>query len=239
MKEVSQLTGISVRTLHYYDSIDLLKPTKVSDAGYRLYDNYSLNRLQTILIYRELQFSLMDIKKILDNPDFDFDDALKEQIHLLELQQKHTKELISLAHKIKNEGVNTMDFKVFDNEEFTNYASEVKEKWGHTPQYKEFQQINKKRNDEDRKEVNKEFMDIFTQLGALKHLPAKEEKVQDSIKALQMFITENYYNCTNEVLKGLGQMYVQDERFKKNIDKAGGEGTAEFVSQAIAVYCSK
>ena len=73
----------------------------------------------------------------------------------------------------------------------------------------------------------------------MKHLPVEDEKVQEKIKLLKEFITENYYTCTNEILYLLGQMYVNDERFKKNIDNAGGEGTAKFVYEAISVYCSK
>ena len=104
VKEISEITGISKRTLHYYDSINLLKPTKVTEAKYRLYDETALNRLQNILIYRELNFSLKDIKKILDNPNFDYNRALIEQIKLLELQKEHIEEIISLAHKIQKNG---------------------------------------------------------------------------------------------------------------------------------------
>ncbi len=86
--EVSSLTGVSVRTLHYYDEIGLLKPTFVSDNLYRYYDDEALSRLQSILLFRELQFSLNDIKRILDSPEYDVGEALSEQIHLLELQRR-------------------------------------------------------------------------------------------------------------------------------------------------------
>lgn len=130
-----------------------------------------------------------------------------------------------------------MDFKVFDNEEFNQYANEVKEKWDNTSQYEEYK--NKNRSKQELESIKNRFMNIFTELGTLKHLSVEDEKVQDKIKALQEFITNNYYNCTNEILKGLGQMYVNDERFRNNIDRAGGDGTAEFVNQAISIYCSK
>lgn len=239
VKEISEITGISKRTLHYYDSINLLKPTKVTEAKYRLYDETALNRLQNILIYRELNFSLKDIKKILDNPNFDYNRALIEQIKLLELQKEHIEEIISLAHKIQKNGGNKMDLKVFNNEEYNQYAHEIKEKWSDTSQYKEFEQKNKNKSEQELESINDRFMSVFTDLGALKHLSVDDEKVQEKIKLLQDFITNNYYKCTNEILNGLGQMYVNDERFKKNIDKAGGHGTAEFISQAISVYCSK
>ena len=130
-----------------------------------------------------------------------------------------------------------MDVKVFDNEEFNQYANEVKEKWGNTSQYEEYK--NKNRSKEELESIKNRFMNIFTELGTLKHLSVEDEKVQEKIKLLQEFITNNYYNCTNEILKGLGQMYVNDERFRNNIDRAGGDGTAEFVNQAISIYCLK
>jgi len=128
---------------------------------------------------------------------------------------------------------------MFNDEEFNQYYAETKEKWGNTSQYKECKEKNKNRTNQEFENINDRFMNIFEELGALKNLPAEDEKVQEKIKTLKEFITENYYNCTNETLNVLGQMYVNDERFKNNIDKAGGEGTAEFVSQAISVYSSR
>ena len=99
VKEVSKLSGVSVRTLHHYDAIGLLKPTAVTASGYRLYDVTALRRLQSILLFRELGFPLKEIRTILDRPGFDQRAALEQQIHLLELQQKRLGELIlSLIH---------------------------------------------------------------------------------------------------------------------------------------------
>ena len=100
VKEVSLLTGVSVRTLHHYDAIGLLKPTRVTEAGYRLYDDTALGRLQTILLFRQLQFPLKEIRDILDSPGFDPMEALTQQIHLLELQRQQLDNLISHARKI-------------------------------------------------------------------------------------------------------------------------------------------
>ncbi len=107
--EVSQLAGISVRALHHYDAIGLLKPATVTEAGYRLYDDAALAKLQTIFLFRELQFPLKEIKKMIDNPNFDRNKALAQQIRPLELQAKRLAELISLAREISATGVNTMD----------------------------------------------------------------------------------------------------------------------------------
>ena len=117
------------------------------------------------------------------------------------------------------------------------YEIEAKERWGNTEQYKEFKQRNKSKQENE--ENAKQMMNIFAEIGELKNLSVEDKEVQEKIKELQEFITDNYYNCTNEVLTGLGQMYISDERFRENIDKAGGKGTAEFVHKAILVYCSK
>lgn len=239
VNEISKLTGVSVRTLHHYDAIGLLKPTKLTPAGYRLYDDTALSRLQIILMFRELQFPLKEIKAILDSPTFDLKEALAQQIKLLELQLKHTKELISFALEIQKNGVNNMNFNVFDKTEMEQYATEIKEKWGSTTAYKEYERKIKEKSDEEVKKNTEQLMALFSDIGTLKQLLPDDKTVQAKIKTLQEFITENYYTCTNEILKDLGQMYVCDERMKQNIDKAGGEGTAEFVKQAITVYCSK
>lgn len=238
VNEVSKITGVSVRTLHHYDAIGLLKPTKVTEAGYRMYDDTAISRLQSILLFRELQFPLKEIKAILDNPDFDPIQALTQQIKLLELQYQHIGELISFAREIKVKGVTTMNFEVFDKSEIEQYKAEAKAKWGDTQAYRDFEQRETTQSYPEYGENSKRLMTIFAEIGTLRHLSPSANKVHEKISALQKFITDNYYFCTDEILEGLGHMYVCDERFKKNIDKAGGDGTAEFVSRAISVYCA-
>jgi len=130
VKEVSKLTGVSVRTLHHYDAIGLLKPSKVTEAGYRLYDDTALSRLRSILLFRELQFPLKEIKAILDSPAFDPSEALAQQIELLELQYRRIGKLIAFAREIQKKGVEKMDFQVFDRSELERYKAEAKAKWG-------------------------------------------------------------------------------------------------------------
>ena len=239
VKDVSKLTGVSVRTLHYYDAIGLLTPTKVTDAGYRMYDDTSLSRLQNILLFRELQFSLKEIKEILDSPNFNQEEAIAQQIKLLELQYKHIGELISFAREIQTKGVKTMNFEVFDTNEIEQYKAEVKSKWGNSKAYQEYEQrVVSHSEHNDSKFVN-EIMSLFTDLGAMKQLPPTDKAVQEKIAALQAYINENFYTCSNDILIELGEMYVCDDRFKKNIDRFGGEGTAKFVREAIFVYCEK
>ena len=237
VNEVVKLTGITVRTLHYYDEIGLLKPTTVTEAGYRLYDDTALSRLQNILLFRELQFPLKEIKAILDSPDFDPAEAIARQIELLELQYKHIGELIAFTREIQQKGVTTMNFDVFDKSEIEKYEAEVKAKWGNTKAYQQYKQKDISLNEDSYRKSADELMTMFSELGELKHLSPDSDEVQKKISALQKFITDNYYVCTNEILSDLGEMYVCDERFKNNIDKAGGDGTADFVKRAIDAYC--
>ncbi|MDD6146992.1 MAG: MerR family transcriptional regulator [Oscillospiraceae bacterium] len=238
VKEISRITGVSVRTLHYYDEIGLLKPTETTAAGYRLYDDTALRRLQNILLFRELQFPLKEIRIILDSSDFDPQEALTRQIELLELQKKHIENLISFARDIQTKGVNTMNFDAFDKSEIEKYKAEAKERWGNTPAYKEYEA--KAASDSyDESQAARGLMDIIARAGALRDLSPDDAEVQSRIADLQQFITDNYYLCTKEILRGLGEMYVSDERFRENIDRAGGAGTAEFIRRAIQVYCGE
>lgn len=231
VKEISRLTGVSVRTLHYYDEINLLKPTETTDAGYRLYDDTALERLHSILLFRELKFPLGEIKAILDSNGFDKEAALKEQIKLLEMQKNRLDEIIDSARKLLMKGNDNMSFSAFNKSEIDKYADEAKKKWENTAAYKEFAEKHSDSNDK-----TEEFMQIFAEIGKIKHLEPDSQTVQSMIKKLQNFITENYYTCTDDILKGLGQMYIADERFKNNIDSTGGNGTAEFTAQAINTY---
>ena len=237
--EVAKLTGTTARTLHYYDEIGLLKPTKVTEAGYRMYDDTALSRLQNILLFRELEFPLKEIKVILNSPDFDPSEVIDQQIKLLELQYKHIGELINFTREIQKKGVTAMNFDVFDKSEIEKYEAEIKAKWGNTKAYQEYMQKDIARNGGSYSKAANQLLTMFSELGKLKHLNPDADEVQNKIAGLQQFITDNYYVCTNEILSGLGEMYVCDERFRNNIDKAGGDGTADFVRQAIVVYCSK
>ena len=237
VKEVSTLTGVSVRTLHHYDAIGLLKPTRVTDAGYRLYDDTALRRLQTILLFRELQFPLKEIKGILDSPEFDPKDALEQQIHLLELQRQHLDALISHARNIQMTGVTLMDFSPFDRSELEEYTAQAKAKWGKTEAYKEFEQKTAGQTPAQMQDAGDALMDIFAQIGAIRHTSPASEEAQGLVAKLQGFITDHYYTCTKQILLGLGQMYIAGDSMTENIDKAGGEGTAEFTHQAIEIYC--
>jgi len=234
VKEMSAASGVSIRTLHHYDAIGLLKPTRVTDAGYRLYDDTALERLGSILLLRELQFSLREIADILESPSFDRAAALQQQIELLEMQRRRIDELIDTARKLQK-GESNMDFSVFDKSEIEKYKAEARERWGNTDAYRESEERAAKGADFGA--AGERLMGVFAEFGNLRGLAPSDPAVREKVAELQRFITENFYTCTNEILRGLGAMYTADERFKANIDRAGGEGTADFVSRAIEEYC--
>lgn len=236
VKEVSRLSGVSVRTLHHYDAIGLLKPSAVTDAGYRLYDEEAGKRLQTILFFRALRFPLKEIRQILDAPGFDPMSALTQQIALLELQRDQLDTLIAHARKIQKTGVMDMNFRPFDTSKIDEYTAQAKAKWGATDAYKEFENKTKGQTQKQMQATGEDLMDIFAQIGEIRHLSPASQEAQALIAKLQAFITEHYYTCTPQILKGLGQMYIAGDSMTDNIDKAGGEGTAEFANKAIEIY---
>ena len=235
--EVARLTGVSVRALHHYDAIGLLKPSQVTQAGYRLYDEEALRRLQTILLFRELEFSLKEISRILDQPGFDPLEALQQQIRLLEMKRQHLDDLISHARQIQKTGVISMDFQVFDKTKLDTYAKQAKEKWGNTDAYRESQQKPAGQTQEQQLDTAAQLMDIFREMGQIRTGDPASSEAQALVKKLQSFITANYYRCTDQILFGLGQMYAAGGEMTDNIDRAGGSGTGEFAAKAIEIYC--
>ena len=238
VNEVCKLTGVSVRTLHYYDEIDLLKPTSMTESGYRLYDDAALERLQYIMLFRELEFPLKDIKQILNSSDFDRNRALEQQIELLTLKKEHIENLITFARGIKLIGVKNMRFDAFDTKKMDEYAAQAKASWGKTGAYKEYEEKTKELSNQQKNEMGVKMMILFEEFGKMLHLEPGCEEVQSQVKKLQDYITKNFYTCTNEILSGLGKMYAGGGSMTENIDKVGGAGTAEFAAKAIEVYCS-
>lgn len=237
VKEVSHLTGVSVRTLHHYDAIGLLKPTQVTQAGYRLYDDAALGRLQTILLFRALEFPLKDIKAMLSASDFDPMEALDDQIRLLQLRREQLDRLIDHARQIQKTGVMNMDFKAYDTKKLDAYAAEAKQRWGRTDAWKESQEKAKGKTREDQAAEADGLMDIFRRLGQLRQGDPAAPEAQALIAELQQYICDHYYNCTNQILFGLGQMYAAGDEMNENIDRAGGEGTGDFARRAITAFC--
>ena len=237
VNEVSKLTGVSIRTLQYYDKIGLLHPATYTEAGYRLYNDAALETLQQILLFRELEFPLKDIKEIISCPDFDRSKALEQQIKLLTLKKEHIENLIDLAKGIKLLGVRKLKFEAFDTSKIDEYAAQAKAYWGKTPAYKEFEEKSRGRTKEEDKKIYQGMIDIFGEFGQIRNTEPSSKDAQALVKKLQDYITEHMYTCTKKILSSLGKMYAGGGDFTKNIDSYGGEGTAEFTSQAIEIYC--
>ena len=240
IKEFAKLCGVSVRTLHYYDEIGLLKPAFVDEQNsYRFYDEKSLMRIQEILFFKELDFPLKSISEILSSPDYDKQKALKEQRKLLILKKQRLERIIDALDNAQK-GKITMN--AFDNNDYDTarkqYEAEAKERYGKTDAYKEHEQKTASYSKDKWQQVNDGLNAVLAEFAeCLKNGQAPDcDEAQSLVKSLQNYITENFYTCTNEILKGLGQMYVADERFKANIDKHA-EGTAQFISKAIEIYC--
>lgn len=237
ISEMARLTGVTVRTLHYYDEVGLLKPSETNSNGYREYNSECIDKLAQILFFRELDFSIKDIIKIMDSPSFDALDVLQRQKLWLIEERNRLNRLIELAEK-SIKGERTMDFKAFDKHQNEQYRKEAQERWGESVAYQESQ---KKTSGYDvRKWMElKEQMDEMIRLFANhRSLAPQSDAAQALVQQWKEHISKSYYDCTNEVLKGLGEMYVGDERFTKNIDQHG-EGTAAFMNAAIQAYCEK
>ena len=235
IREFAQFTGVSVRTLHYYDEIGLLPPAMVDKStGYRYYDEQTLLRMQEILFYRELDFSLKRIADILSSPHYDRTQALKDQKVLLTLKKERLENLISAIDGAMK-GENVMNS--FDNRKLEQYKAKAQEKWGRTDAYQEHAEKTKNYS-KDKWNALAEGMDAIMAEFALsmKTSAPDSPEAQSLVRKLQEHITENYYRCTKEILFGLGQMYVADDRFRSNIDKHG-DGTAAFIRDAVTAYC--
>jgi len=240
VKEVSQLSGISVRTLHHYDEIGLLRPDTVTEAGYRIYSDHDMERLQQILFFRELGFSLKEIRRILDSPAFDRLEALELQRRMLEEKMAHTRRMIAnIDHSIQHaKGEVTMtNEQRFEGIDFTNnpYEQEARERWGDAAIDESKSKLAKRTNTpEQHAELQQEWDTRMSVLAEVRHEDPASPRAQEVIGEWYAFL-DNFGTYSYEAFAGLGQMYVQDERFTKNIDKYG-EGLAAFMCEAMGVY---
>lgn len=157
VKEMSRLSGVSVRTLHYYDQIGLLKPNLVGNNGYRYYGETEIERLQEILLFKELEFSLKDIKEIVTDKVYNAQEALEKQILFLEAKKEHLETIIVHAKSLRQKGGSQMDFSAFDKTELEKLKQEAKDKWGDTQAYQNFSN----KDGDLFEKANQEMMAIF------------------------------------------------------------------------------
>jgi DNA-binding transcriptional MerR regulator len=246
IKDVAIIVGVSIRTLQYYDKINLLKPEFLSEKGYRFYDDNNLERLQQILFFKELDFSLEEIKNILDNKNFDKKIAYEFHKNLLIKKKERLEQIIKTIDITINSinGENKMNkeemFKVFDmniiDEHKRKFYQESKERWGDSKYYKESEIKTSSYKKEDWERIMNEQKIIYQKFIDNMDKHVSDSIIQEAVKDWKQYITKNFYECTDEILKNLGDMYVSDERFSKNIDK-NKEGLSEFLKNAFYYYC--
>ncbi|GGE59548.1 MerR family transcriptional regulator [Priestia taiwanensis] len=246
INEVAKLANVSVRTLHHYDKIGLLKPANVGENGYRYYNEEDFATLQQILFFKELDFSLQDIKKILENPFFNRKKALSTHKELLIEKKDRLEKMIESIDRTINaiEGGTKMAkkdmFGAFDmkkiEEHQKKYEQEVKDKYGDTLAYKQSQEKTKSYQAEDWKRIQERMGELYGNIAELMDKGPDDEEVQSLISEYRQYITDNFYDCTVEIFRGLGDLYVHDPRFTKNIDKVQ-TGLSEFLREAMHVYC--
>lgn len=239
VNQLAKLAGVSVRTLHHYDDIGLLKPSLRGENNYRFYGQSELVRLQQILLYKELGIPLIQIGEILDDPGFDVMSALQQ--HKLELEKRadQVKQLLLTIDntifqlKNKTEKMNYEDmYKGFSKEQAEAYEKEAAERWGDT--VKESKERMKNMSKAEWNALMQEGEDINRELVSLMHLPVSDDKVQQLVKQHFAMIGK-HYTVTPEIYKGLGEMYVADERFTAYYDKHS-KGLAVFLSEAMTFY---
>jgi DNA-binding transcriptional MerR regulator len=217
IKKTADITGLSIRALHYYDEIGLLKPSRITDAGYRQYDNDAISLLMQIMFFKELGFPLKEIIKMMKNPDYDNKEALEKHKQLLMLRKKHIESLIELTDQTL--GGKEMNSQNEVLQEYENarkqYADEAEKKWGHTKAYKQSVKKHTAYSDKDKVDMMNEAEEIFNEFANNIGTDPADEKVQKLVKRWQEHITRYSYDCTKEILSGLALMYMEDERFKR------------------------
>lgn len=241
VQQLSKIAGVSVRTLHHYDRIGLLKPAERSEKNYRFYGKPELLRLQQILFYKELDFSLKEIAKILNDPDFDFLKALEfHQVELLRRADRMQQLLVTVdktIHSLKSKKNMMTDkelYEGFSKEEIDSMRKEVKKHWGAKELLDEEERIQKlgKEGWDDHKTKGEEINNL---LAELMDFHPSEKQVQQTV-AMHFKHLNFYYRVSKERYEGLGKMYVDDERFKAHYDKYR-DGLAVFLRDAIFIFC--
>ena len=239
INEVSKITGVSLRTLHYYDKIGLLVPAKLEN-GYRVYSNDDLNKLQKILFYKYLNFKLSDIANIIKNKN-DGLIILEEQHKLLLKEKKKIENVIKTIEKTikdyKGEIHMTIEekFEGFKKGDMKKYEIEAKDKYG-----EEIVEESKRRQKGQESKAEDDFNNTFKAFAKYKkeELDITSEIVQKEVEKLYNHINKYGFDCSLEVFSYIGKGYYENQEFRKNINKFG-EDVAEYISSSIKYYCNK
>jgi len=239
--QLAELAHVTPRTLRHYDHIGLLKPSARSRGDYRLYDEKELLKLQQILFFRELEFPLEEIKRIMGMPHFNQVAALKDQRRLLGMKKARLEKLISTITKTIKHMTDKTNFTpaelydAFKDEDVKHYQEEVQQRWGNTEAYKQSAQRVKKMT---KAEMEKLKVDGKAHTQAIADAMSKGPSHPD-VQALIAKSHEGinfFYDCSLEMFRNLGQMYVDDARFSVYYEKFA-PGLAVFMREAITIYC--
>lgn len=246
VKEVADMVGLSVRTLHHYDKIGLLRPDHLTESGYRQYSEENLKTLQQICFFKELDFPLCDIELMLKTDRLDENTLLDQHKVLLEKKVERLLRIIDTIDATKEHNrrgdnmSNEERFESFDMSEIEahkkKYQEEAGENWGGSDAYLQSQARTNKYTPEDWKRISEKNNKVYGEIVSIMDKDVSDSEVQELVGKIRQYITEDYYDCTMEIFEGLGQMYVSDPRFTKNLDKHS-EGFAQYLSDAIAYYC--
>jgi len=241
--KVAEITGVSVRTLHHYDTISLLSPRRNPENGYREYSDEDLDKLQQILFFKECGFSLAKIKELLDNPDFDREKAFElQKKYLLHKKKRINLMLKTLDKSTKNmKGETTMSQKdKFNGFDFTNnpYEEEARHLWGDEVVEQSSAHIDSLSQSEQNA-LAKGMNDLFIELAEIKHESPDSEAAQKAMAKMYSYFNSGL-GCkyTLEAFTEVGQMYISDERFTANVDKYG-KGLSKFLAAAMEVYSKR
>lgn len=246
VKQLSDLDGVSARTLRFYDQMDLLKPEKINDSGYRIYGRKQVDLLQQILFYRELGFSLKDIHHILSAPDFDTNHALTEHYHKLLEERERLNRLIATVEKTlssKKGGITMTDQEKFEgfkkdliDQNEKQYGKEIREKYGEESvkaSYKKFGSISK----EDYDQAVSIQEEMFSELAkAMKNGNPADQAAQRAADLHRQWLGYFWTSYFKEAHAGLVRMYVDDPRFAENYDSRLGKGGAKMLRDAVLIY---
>lgn len=241
VKAVADLAGVSIRTLHHYDEIGLLKPATVSHSGYRQYSDPDLERLQQILFFRELGFSLQEIRDIVDSPNFDQREALRSHKQLLLEKQRRLLALIdSVDQSIEAlERGTHMDkkamFEVFGDEKLEEYRKEAKARWGHTDAWRQSEERSSTYTRQDWERIKENMGAITTGIAELMDRDPGDPAVLEAVGRWYRHINDHFYTVSPEMFRGLGDMYVADPRFTATYEKVK-PGLAQFMQRAMHAY---
>lgn len=241
VKQLSALAGVSIRTLHHYDKIGLLKPAERAESGYRYYGKTELLRLQQILFFKELDYSLAEIKQIITANDFDLIASLEKQKEALQKQIGRTEKLLNTLDKtvqsLKRKEIMVSDeemYKGFTKQEVPKIRMEVIDRWGED-RLLEAENNVRKMTKQEWADTKQEAEEINRWLANVMHLRPEDSEVQKIVQAHYKHLNK-FYNVSEQVYRSLGQMYVDDERFRINYDKVK-DGLAFFLNEAIQVFC--